>query len=104
MDPRLNAHELFQKHLLALLSACGFIGLFIVSVPIIYMFSLPPETELLLFTSLFAICHLANWPMFRLRWQLWFRGRLTPYAAMCTTALLAGSFGIPFVLLINMLR
>lgn len=104
MDSPLNAHELFQEHLPALLSACGFIGLFVVSVPVIYMFSFPPQTELLLFTSLFAVCHLANWPMFRLRWKLWFRGRLTPYAAICTTALLAGSFGIPFVLLVNMLK
>ncbi len=104
MEPPLNAHELFQKHLLALVSACGFIGLFVVSIPIIYMLSLPPQTELLLFASLFAICHLANWPMFRLRWQLWFRGRLTSYAAVCTTALLAGSFGIPFVLLANLLQ
>jgi hypothetical protein len=43
--------------------------------------------------------------MLRLRWQLWFpgRGRLTPYAAMCITALLVGSFGIPLILLADLL-
>lgn len=104
MKPRLNSSDLFREHLLALLCASGFIGVFIVSVPIIYMLSLPTHTELLLFTALFALCHLANWPMLRVRWQLWFQGRLTPYAATCITALLAGSFGIPFILLINLLQ
>jgi hypothetical protein len=42
--------------------------------------------------------------MFRVRSRLWFRGELTPYAAMVTTALLAGSFGIPFILLVDMIQ
>jgi len=104
MEKPLSAHELFHKHLLALMSSCLFIGLFVITVPVIYLLGLSPTTELLLFTALFAICHLANWPMLRLRWRLWFRGRLTPYAAMVTTALLAGSFGIPFILLVDMIQ
>ena len=104
MQTPLSAHELFQEHLLALICACGFIGIFVISVPMVYLLALPPTTELLLFTLLFALCHLANWPMLRLRWQLWFQGRLTPYAAMVTTALLAGSFGVPFILLVDMLQ
>jgi hypothetical protein len=42
--------------------------------------------------------------MLQLRWRLWSQGRLTPYAAMVTTALLAGTFGIPFILLVDMLQ
>lgn len=103
MHNPLGAHELFQKHLFPLISSCLFIGIFVISVPMVYLMSLSPSTELLLFTGLFAICHLANWPMLRLRWRLWFQGRLTPYAAMVTTALLAGSFGIPFILLVEMI-
>lgn len=101
-DP-LSAHELFHKHLLALISSCLFIGIFVISVPMIYLMGLSPSSELFLFALLFGVCHLANWPMLRLRWRLWFRGRLTPYAAMVTTALLAGSFGIPFILLVDMI-
>ncbi|PQJ34212.1 hypothetical protein BSZ35_05990 [Salinibacter sp. 10B] len=101
-DP-LSAQDLFHKHLIPLACACFFIWLFVVSVPVIYFMQLSPDTELLLFTLLFAGCHLANWPMLRLRSQLWFEGRLTPSAAMVTTALLAGSFGIPFILLVDMI-
>lgn len=102
-DP-LSAHELFEKHLLRLISSVLFISLFVVSVPVVYFMGLSPSTELVLFTLLFGICHLANWPMLQLRWRLWFQGGLTPYAAMVTTALLAGSFGIPFVLLIDLIH
>lgn len=102
-DP-LSAHELFHKHLLALICSCLFIGIFVISVPMIYLMGLSPNSELFLFALLFGICHLANWPMLRLRWRLWFRGRLTPYAAMVTTALLAGSFGIPFILLVDLIH
>jgi hypothetical protein len=104
MEKPLSAHELFREHLLALMSSCLFIGIFVITVPVVYMLGLSPTTELLLFAGLFAICHLANWPMLRLRWRLWFAGRLTPYAAVVTTALLAGSFGIPFILLVDMLQ
>jgi len=99
----LSAHELFHEHLLAFMSCCLFIGFFVVSIPVVYLMGFPRTTELFFFTILFALCHLANWPMMRLRWQLWFEGRLTPYAAMVTTALLAGSFGIPFILLVDMI-
>lgn len=104
MSNPLSAHELFNKHLLALMSSCLFIGVFVIGTPLIYLMGLNPDTELLFFTLLFAICHVANWPMLWLRWKLWFTGRLTPYAAMVTTALLAGSFGIPFILLANMIQ
>ena len=104
MDSPLSAYELFHEHLLPLMSSCLFIGLFVVTVPVVYLLGLSATTELLLFTGLFAVCHLANWPMLRLRWRLWFQGRLTPYAAMVTTALLAGSFGIPFILLVDMIK
>jgi len=100
----LSANEFFDEHLLALMSSCLFIGLFVVSVPMIYFMNVSANSELLLFTLLFAVCHLANWPMLRIRWRLWFRGRLTPYAAMVTTALLAGSFGIPFILLVDLIQ
>lgn len=99
----LSAEELFHKHLLAFMSCCLFIGFFVVSIPVVYLLSLSPATELFFFALLFGLCHLANWPMLQLRWRLWFQGRLTPYAAMATTALLAGSFGIPFVLLVDMI-
>jgi hypothetical protein len=101
-DP-LDAQDLFHEHLIPLGTACFFIWIFVVSVPVIYFMHLSPDTELLLFTLLFAVCHLANWPMLRLRSRLWFEGRLTPAAAMVTTALLAGSFGIPFILLVDMI-
>jgi hypothetical protein len=104
MRKPLTAHELFHKHLLSLMSSCLFIGVFVITVPLVYLLRVSPTTELLLFTALFAVCHLANWPMLRLRWRLWFQGRLTPYAAMVTTALLAGSFGIPFILLVDMIH
>lgn len=104
MSNPLGAHELFNKHLLPLMSSCLFIGVFVIGTPLIYLIGFSPETELLFFTLLFAICHVANWPMLWLRWRLWFQGRLTPYAAMVTTALLAGSFGIPFILLANMIQ
>ena len=104
MENPLTAHELFHEHLLALMSSCVFIGVFVISVPVVYLMGLSPNMELFLFTLLFAICHLANWPMLQLRWRLWARGRLTPYAAMITTALLAGSFGIPFILLVDMIH
>jgi len=99
----LSAHELFHEHLLAFMSCCLFIGFFVISTPVIYLMGLSPTTELSFFTLLFGLCHLANWPMLQLRWRLWFQGRLTPYAAMVTTALLAGSFGIPFILLVDMI-
>ena len=104
MREPLSAHELFQEHLLPLISSCLFIGVFVITVPVVYVLGISPTSELVLFTGLFAICHLANWPMLRLRWRLWFRGRLTPYAAVVTTALLAGSFGIPSVLLVDMIH
>jgi hypothetical protein len=104
MREPLSAHELFQEHLLPLMSSCLFIGVFVITVPVVYILGISPTSELVLFTGLFAICHLANWPMLRLRWRLWFRGRLTPYAAVVTTALLAGSFGIPSVLLVDMIH
>jgi hypothetical protein len=85
------------------MSCCLFIGFFVVSIPVVYLMGLSRTTELLFFALLFGLCHLANWPMLRLRWRLWFQGRLTPYAAMVTTALLAGSFGIPFILLVDMI-
>ena len=104
MHNPLSANEFFDEHLSALISSVLFIGVFVVSVPMIYFMNLSPTSELLLFTLLFAVCHLANWPMLRIRWRLWFRGRLTPYAAMVTTALLAGSFGIPFILLVDLIQ
>lgn len=104
MREPLGAHELVRDHLLPLLSSCLFIGVFVIAVPVVYLMGLSPTTELLLFTGLFAACHVANWPMLWLRWRLWFQGRLTPYAAMITTALLAGSFGIPFILLVDMIK
>lgn len=104
MREPLSAHELFREHLLPLISSCLFIGVFVITVPMVYLMGLSPTTELLLFTGLFAVCHVANWPMLQLRWRLWFQGRLTPYAAMVTTALLAGSFGIPFILLVDMIK
>lgn len=100
----LSANEFFHEHLLALMSSCLFIGIFVISVPVIYFMNLSPSAELVLFTILFAVCHLANWPMLQIRWRLWFKGRLTPYAAMVTTALLAGSFGIPFILLVDIIK
>lgn len=102
-DP-IGAEEFFHEHLLAVMSSCVFMGMFVISVPIIYLMNLPTGAELALFNILFGICHLANWPMLRIRSRLWFRGRLTPYAAMVTTALLVGSFGIPFILLIDILQ
>lgn len=99
----LSAHELFHEHLLAFMSCCLFIGFFVISTPIVYLMGLSPSTELSLFALLFGLCHLANWPMLQLRWRLWSQGRLTPNAAMITTALLAGSFGIPFILLVEMI-
>jgi hypothetical protein len=99
----LTASELFHEHLLAFVSCCLYIGFFVISIPVVYLMDLARTTELFLFAILFALCHLANWPMFRIRWRLWFQGRLTPYAAMTTTALLAGSFGIPFILLVDMI-
>lgn len=104
MHNPLSANEFFHEHLLALMSSCLFIGIFVISVPIIYFMNLSPSSELVLFTVLFAVCHLANWPMLKIRWRLWFTGRLTPYAAMVTTALLAGSFGIPFILLVDIIK
>ena len=104
MREPLSAHELFQEHLLPLISSCLFIGVFVITVPVVYVLGISPTSELVLFTGLFAICHLANWPMLQLRWRLWFQGRLTPYAAVVTTALLAGSFGIPSVLLVDMIH
>lgn len=104
MQNPISAEEFFHKHLLAVMSSCLFIGMFVISVPVIYLMNLSPSAELSLFTVLFGLCHLANWPMLQIRWHLWFRGELTPYAAMVTTALLAGSFGIPFILLIDILQ
>jgi hypothetical protein len=104
MREPLSAHELFHEHLLPVMSSCLFIGVFVVTVPVVYLLGLSPTAELLFFAGLFAVCHLANWPMLRLRWRLWFQGRLTPYAAMVTTALLVGSFGIPFILLVDMIK
>lgn len=104
MPRPLSAHDIFAKHLLPVLYSCGFIGVFVVTVPIIYMLPLPRSAELLIFCGLFVLCHLANWPMLHLRWRLWFGGALTPYAAMCMTALLFGSFGIPFILLASLMR
>lgn len=103
MKHRLSAHEVLENHLFPLVSACLFIGIFVITVPMVYVMELPVQTERLLFTTLFAVCHVANWPMLQLRWRLWFKGRLTPYAAIMTTALLTGSFGIPFVLLVQMI-
>jgi len=100
----INAHDLFAENLFPVFLACGFIGVFVVAVPIVYMLPLPASVELSLFGMLFILCHVANWPMMRLRWKLWFDGELTPYAAMCTTALLVGSFGIPFILLADLIR
>ena len=104
--PPLSAHDLFHRNLGAVFFATGFIGVFVVSVPVVYMLQLPPSMELALFGSLFVLCHVANYPMLRLRWQLWFPGRagLTPYAAMCMTALLFGSFGIPLILLADLIH
>ncbi len=102
-DP-LGAEEFFHEHLMAVMSSCVFMGMFVISVPIIYLLNLSAGVEMSLFNALFGICHLANWPMLQVRWQLWFRGELTPYAAMVTTALLVGSFGIPFILLIDILQ
>lgn len=104
MENPVNANDFFHEHLLAVMSSCVFMGMFVISVPVIYLMNLSAGAELALFTVLFGICHLANWPMLQIRWRLWFRGRLTPYAAMVTTALLAGSFGIPFILLIDILQ
>jgi hypothetical protein len=104
MRTPLSANDFFLEHLGAVMSSCLFIGFFVVSVPVIYFMNLSASAELLCFTGLFGACHLANWPMFRVRSRLWFRGELTPYAAMVTTALLAGSFGIPFVLLVDMIQ
>lgn len=104
MQKPLSAHEVFGDHLLPVFFSCSFIGVFVVSVPIVKMLALSEAVELLAFAGLFVICHLANWPMLQLRWRLWFRGSLTPYAAMCITALLFGSFGIPFILLADLLH
>lgn len=103
LRPR-TAHDIFADHLLPVFYSCGFIGVFVVTVPICYMLPLSPGAELFTFGSLFVLCHLANWPMMRLRWELWFHGGLTPYAAMCITALLFGSFGIPFILLADLIH
>lgn len=104
MQDRLSAQEVFFRHPWPLASACGFIGVFVICVPAIYTLSLSTSLELTFFALLLAGCHLANWPMLQLRWRLWFRGRLTPYAAACTTALLTGSFGIPAFLLLRILQ
>lgn len=101
---RLSAGDVFARHILHVMLATGFIGVFIISVPIVKMLNVGPEGESLLFGLLFILLHLANWPLLQLRWSLWFRGLLTPYAAWCTTALLFGSFGIPFVLLADLLH
>lgn len=104
VSKRLSASDVFTRHILHVMLATGFIGVFIISVPIVKMLNVGPEGESLLFGLLFILLHLANWPLLQLRWSLWFRGRLTPYAAWCTTALLLGSFGIPFVLLADLLH
>jgi len=103
--PPLSAHELFHRHIGAVFFACGFIGVFVITVPLVFVFRFPPTVKLVFFAVLFVLCHVANYPMLRLRWRLWFpgRGRLTPYAAMCITALLAGSFGIPLILLADLI-
>mgnify|MGYP006934447639 CR=1 FL=1 len=104
-EPPLNANDLFYRHLRAVMYACGFIGVFVISVPVVYILRLPPSVELGFFALLFGLCHVANYPILRLRWRLWFPGRggMTPYAAMCITALLFGSFGIPLILLADLL-
>ena len=104
MQKRLTPRDVVKHHAAPLIAACAFLGVFMLGVPIVYSMSVSPRTELIVFASLFAACHLANWPMMQLRWRLWFRNRLTPFAAFCTTALLAGSFGIPFILLVDMIR
>lgn len=103
-EPPLSAHDVFSRHLWAVFLACGFIGVFVVSVPMVYVVNASPNAEIGIFGALFAACHIANWPMLQLRWRLWFAGGLTPYAAMCTTALLLGSFGIPYILLVDLLH
>jgi len=104
MREPISAEEFFHENLMAIMSSCLFISMFVICVPVIYFMNLSPDGELFSFSLLFGMCHLANWPMFRVRSDLWFEGRLTPYAAMITTALLAGSFGIPFILLVDMLQ
>lgn len=103
MTQPLSAGDLFQRHIGPLMLSTGFIGLFIIGVPIIKIFAGSPEAESILFALLFLFCHVANWPMLQLRWTLWAKGHLTPYATWCLTALLFGSFGIPLVLLADLL-
>ena len=104
MPSPISAGDLFQDHIGPLMLSAGFIGLFIISVPIIKIFAVSAESEAILFALLFLFCHVANWPMLQLRWTLWWRGRLTPYAVWCLTALLLGSFGIPLILLADLLH
>lgn len=104
MTKPLSADDLFQRHIGPLMLSTGFIGVFIIGVPIIKIFAGSPEAESILFALLFLFCHVANWPMLQLRWTLWAKGHLTPYATWCLTALLFGSFGIPLVLLADLLR
>jgi len=103
MEPPISAGDLFQRHIGSVMLSTGYIGVFIISVPIVKLMALSVEGESLLFGLLFLFCHVANWPMLQLRWTLWSRGRLTPYAAWCMTALLLGSFGIPLILLADLL-
>ena len=52
MENPLTAHELFHQHLLPLMSSCLFIGVFVITVPVVYLMGLSPDTELVLFTLL----------------------------------------------------
>ncbi|WP_022835657.1 hypothetical protein [Salisaeta longa] len=100
----LRPEEFFEEYLLQILASCSYIAVFIVSMPAFYSATPSPLLRELWLMCLLILCHVANWPLLQLRWYLWFRGGLTPYAGFMVTMLLFGSFGLPFMLLIDMLH
>lgn len=101
--PLLQTSDIMDRHIGSVLAAFVFLGLFIFTVPVAHILPLQPTTELTVICLLFAACHLMNWPMLTLRWRLWFRGELSNRAALLTSFLLMGTFGIPFYILFTIL-
>ena len=99
----LQTSDLMDRYTGTILTSLFFLGLFIFAVPVAHILPLDPTTETLVICALFAACHLMNWPMLTLRWRLWFRGELSGRAALLTSFLLMGTFGIPFYILFNIL-
>lgn len=99
----IRASDIYEYHFGALLACLIFLTAFIFIVPVAYILPIPHATEQMILCGLFAACHVMNWPMLSLRWDLWFKGRLSPGAAMLTTSLLMGTFGVPFYILFRIL-